>query len=199
MKTSSKVLFDTNVLIYNQDIDSPYYQQAHYYHELVFSDQLQGIISSQNLLEFSAVMTNDKKIPTPLTHEEVSEEISQYIHSRYFPVIYPNKQTLSTYQTLLNKYALKNPRQLFDLFLVATMIANQVSTILTANAKDFQFEGIKVMELKLPPHKPGALKGKIRISDDFDAVDKEIETLFNEGEVFPVFYPKPLISRKGFQ
>jgi len=35
---------------------------------------------------------------------------------------------------------------------------------------------------KLPERKPGSLKGKIWISPDFDAVDEEIEALF-EGDV----------------
>ena len=33
-------------------------------------------------------------------------------------------------------------------------------------------------ESKLPKRKPGAWKGKVWISPDFDAVDKEIEALF---------------------
>jgi hypothetical protein len=33
--------------------------------------------------------------------------------------------------------------------------------------------------------KPGALKGKIWISPDFDKVDKEIEALFYDGPIEP--------------
>lgn len=33
--------------------------------------------------------------------------------------------------------------------------------------------------------KPGFLKGKIKISPDFDAYDKEIEKLFYESKIFP--------------
>lgn len=36
---------------------------------------------------------------------------------------------------------------------------------------------------KLKPRKPGLLKGKIWISDDFDDEDPEINKLFYEGEI----------------
>jgi prevent-host-death family protein len=35
------------------------------------------------------------------------------------------------------------------------------------------------------PRRPGALKGKIWISPDFDAPDQEIQRLFEEGSVEP--------------
>lgn len=37
----------------------------------------------------------------------------------------------------------------------------------------------------LKPRKPGALKGKIFISDNFNDEDEEINKLFYEGEIFP--------------
>jgi len=38
---------------------------------------------------------------------------------------------------------------------------------------------------KLKPRKPGVLKGKIFVSDDFDDEDEEINKLFYEGDIFP--------------
>ena len=35
------------------------------------------------------------------------------------------------------------------------------------------------------PRKPGSLKGKIWMSDDFDAPDPELEDLFYNGPLFP--------------
>jgi len=45
MKTSDRILFDTNVLVYNQDRESEFYKQAKEYHQLVFSGQLNAVIS----------------------------------------------------------------------------------------------------------------------------------------------------------
>ena len=36
----------------------------------------------------------------------------------------------------------------------------------------------------LPPRQPGALKGKIRIAEDFDDFDEEMEEMFS-GPIFP--------------
>lgn len=38
---------------------------------------------------------------------------------------------------------------------------------------------------KLQPRKPGAWKGKIKFSKDYDKADKEIEDMFNNSEIFP--------------
>jgi prevent-host-death family protein len=41
------------------------------------------------------------------------------------------------------------------------------------------------IETSSKPRKFGALKGKIWISDDFDAPDPEIEAMFSEGPIEP--------------
>lgn len=41
------------------------------------------------------------------------------------------------------------------------------------------------IEQRGKPRKPGALKGQIWVSDDFDAPDPEIEALFYEGPIEP--------------
>lgn len=40
-------------------------------------------------------------------------------------------------------------------------------------------------EEKKSPRKPGTLKGKIFVPDDFDDEDEDINKLFYEGEIFP--------------
>jgi prevent-host-death family protein len=44
---------------------------------------------------------------------------------------------------------------------------------------------IPYREPKPRKRKPGAWKGKVWISPDFDKADKEIEALFNEGPIEP--------------
>ena len=38
---------------------------------------------------------------------------------------------------------------------------------------------------KIKPRKPGALKGKIFVPDNFDDEDEEINKMFYEGDIFP--------------
>lgn len=148
MKTSKQtILFDTNILVYNQDKDSQFYKFASSFHRNAIEGKIKPVISSQNLLEFSAIMINPKKIIKPLSQKIVALEMKRYVSSGIFEIIYPNLKTVSVFTGLLKKYKLKNPRQTFDLFLVATMISNDIFQILTLNRKDFQFNEINVVEL----------------------------------------------------
>jgi len=147
MQSDNSILFDTNILIYNQDRKSKFYDLASQYHDKVLDGKLQGVIASQNILEFSAVMMNKKIISKPLSQKMVSGEIQKYINSGTFTFIYPTNETHAIYLNLLKKYQLKNPHQVFDLYLVATMLSSKVHVILTANGKDFQFEEISVIQL----------------------------------------------------
>lgn len=147
MRTSKqKILFDTNILVYNQDSDSQFYEQSSLYHQKAIEGKIEAVISSQNLLEFSAIMINPKKITKPMSQKLVALELKKYIDSEVFEIIYPNLKTFPIFTELFTKYRLKNPRQMFDFFLMATMISNDIFQILTLNKKDFQVKGIKVVE-----------------------------------------------------
>lgn len=150
MKTSEPILFDTNVLVYNQDQESSLYPQAADYHERAFSGKITGVISSQNLVELVAVITNPQRVARPLNQKQVAREVEKYLSStQAFSIIYPDDKTMSLFTKLLRRYRLKNSRQTFDLFLVTTMLSNGINTILTANDQDFGlFKEIKVIKLK---------------------------------------------------
>jgi len=148
MKTSEPILFDTNVLVYNQDQDSIHYKEAAFFHKKTLSQEITAAVSSQNLLEFAAVITNPKKIVRPLSQKLADLEIEKYLKTSFFKIIYPNEKSLSLFTGLFKKYHLGNAKQAFDLFLIAIMLANDVRTILTANYKDFEkFKEIRVVKL----------------------------------------------------
>lgn len=147
MKTSEPLLFDTNVLIYNQDRDSTFYQQAAAQHQKVYAGEIRAVIASQNFFEFVAVIVNPKKIVKPMTMKLAASEVEKYKESKLFHIIYPNAQTLTVFINLLKRYQIKNPKKIFDLCLIATMLSNGVRSILTANDRDFQYEEIRVIKL----------------------------------------------------
>ena len=140
-------LFDTNILIYNQDKNSQFFNIASEWHNKALSGEINAVISSQNLLEFAAVMTNPNKITHPLTQKLAALEINKYFATDQFEIIYPNNETIKAFSALLKKYPMKNPIQIFDLFLVATMISNEIYQILTLNRQDFRFKEVKVVNL----------------------------------------------------
>lgn len=149
MTITKPILFDTNILVYNQDKDSPYYQTAHQWHQEALSGNTKAVLSSQNLLEFAAVMTSHIHLEKPLSPKQTSREISAYQQSQGFEIIYPNSQTVEVFTKLLSKYGLRNARQSFDIFLVATMLSNQVYSILTYNIKDFKhFTEIEIVAME---------------------------------------------------
>ena len=144
---TSKILFDTNVLVYNQVKESSFHFQAALYHQKLMEGKIQAVVAAQNLLEFAVVMVNPKKIVKPLSESRVAKEMKKYQQCQ-FEMIYPNAETLFLLGNLIRKTKLANPKRFFDLFLAATMLANKVETILTANVGDFQIEGIRTIELK---------------------------------------------------
>lgn len=147
MKNSKLILFDTNILVYNQDQDSLFYRSASKYHQKALLGKLKAIIALQNLLEFSSVMINPKKIKKPLSQKMVVLEIEKYVRGGAFKIIYPNDKTILIYVNLIKRYKLKNARQVFDLFLIATMLSHNVNRILTVNIKDFPYKEIKVITI----------------------------------------------------
>ena len=73
--------------------------------------------------------------------------VNQYLSSP-FEIIYPNLSTNKIMVELLKKKGLTNGR-IFDVYLIATMLSNEIKYIVTANVKDFrEFESISVLDLK---------------------------------------------------
>jgi predicted nucleic acid-binding protein len=143
------ILFDTNILVYNQDKESDFYTPSHIWHQKAVDKDINAYISHQNLIEFTAVMSNPKYISLPLTPKQIQKEIQAYIQHSAFTIISPNPSTMTHFQNLYREYPPKNPRHTFDLYLVATMLSHQITKILTLNTKDFtHIKEITVIPLK---------------------------------------------------
>lgn len=146
MKTfDSSILFDTNVLIYNQDKTCPQYEKVFKLHQQASDGKIQAVVSSQNFTEFISVITNPKRIINPLSQEKAIDEIENYFSSQVFNLIYPTAKTFSIFMDLTKKYSVKKPMQFFDLFLTATMLTWGVTKIATFNTDDFK--NIKEIEI----------------------------------------------------
>jgi len=133
----SKVLIDTNVLIYSIDEDSKYFEIVHRFlsqpnHEL--------FVTSKNISEFLSVMTRIPK--SPLTIESALIVVEDF--TKMFKVLYPNAKSFSLFMMLLQKY---NPHglQIHDFEIISTALANNISEIATFNKRDFE----KVEEIEL--------------------------------------------------
>jgi len=147
MKISEPILFDSNVLVYAHNEDSVFHPQALKLITEVAKGEMSGILTSQNLLEFYTIITDKRRLSSPITPKLASELFNQYLYSP-FEIIYPNLNTNRIIVELLKKNQIKNG-QIFDAYLVATMLSSNIRHIVTANVADFKkFDSILVLDLQ---------------------------------------------------
>lgn len=138
------VLFDTNILVYARDLESPYHQKAKELQDAVNIGVLNAAITPQNLLEFYSVITNQTKSKKADSPKEAIVEIKKYLLSP-FEMIVPLGNELELVLQLIKDKNLRS-RKIFDVYLVATMLSNGIKTIYTANERDFEiFNKIKAV------------------------------------------------------
>ena len=145
-KTSNKLsLLDSNILVFAHNVSSPLHEKAK---QLIFSavnKEINAVITPKNILEFYSIITNPTQVEKPLLINDVYFLANEYIRSGTFAFIYPQTTTLFKTIQLATKYQIKKA-EIFDAYLVATMLDNSVSTIYTDNEKHFNlFERIEVV------------------------------------------------------
>ena len=131
----SKLLLDTNVLIYSIDEGSKYFNKAHN----IFSEQFELYTTSKNLSEFLSVIT---RIPNPLSLKDALIVIEDFVN--VMTILYPNAESFLVFKDLLQKYQPVG-LQIHDYEILSIGLTNKVTTIATFNEKDFN----KVNEIKL--------------------------------------------------
>lgn len=146
MMMSEPVLLDSNVLIYTQDQNFPLFDISTKLVKKVIKGELKGVLAQQNLLEFYSVVTSPKRVIKPISPKEAFELVKMYEDSE-FKIIFPDKETITTLSKLCKKIPQKGGK-IYDAYLVATMLSNGISTVITANVRDFKgFPDIQVIDL----------------------------------------------------
>ncbi len=150
MKISEPILFDSNVLVYAHNQDSLSHSKAVKLITEVAKGGVFGILTFQNLLEFYSVITDKRRLSNPVTPKLATELVNRYLYSP-FEIIYPNIDTNKIIVELLKKNQFKDG-QIFDVYLIATMLSNNIRRIVTANVSDFKkFDSISVLDLQEIP------------------------------------------------
>lgn len=140
----SMVLFDTNILVYSQDIDDHRYTFCRSLVKQSEQGKISGVVAVQNLIEFTAVMLNIAKIRGKTETKGIVRSLRSF-KSGIFSIIYPSEKALILYGELLEKYYTTSYR-VYDIFLAATMLGNGISQIYTYNVDDFSlFPQIKAI------------------------------------------------------
>ena len=126
----TKVLIDSNILVYATD--STEKEKHEISMELIEKaiDQGNGVISIQNLVEFSRVVA--EKVKHPLSFEKTREIILKF--SDTMEVIAYDQKTIAEALHFASEYKL----HFFDALVVATMEENFIKQIITENDEDFK-------------------------------------------------------------
>lgn len=134
-----KMIVDTNILIYSINSDSPKHKKA----QKFLNDNLTDLeITHQNVLEAIRVLTH-RSFSRPMNLKDALNSVLSIANSCF--MISPNQSTYHLAIELINNYKLSGNR-IFDAYLVATALSNEITTITTDNVKDFKiFPQIKVI------------------------------------------------------
>lgn len=128
-------LMDSNILVYAADKRSPYHPKAKAFRDKAVRGEIAACVSSTVLTEFYAVVTDTKRVANPLNPSQALKEIEAY--QRTLPVLYPTTIAMGKLGDLIEKYQIKG-QDIFDAFIVATMLEHGVDRIYTANRKHFE-------------------------------------------------------------
>ncbi len=145
MITSETSLLDTNVIVYAADEDSPFHGAACSLRERGLAEKVSLCICPQILSEFYAIVTDPKRVRSPISQREALVEMEKYYQAESILKIYPGPDIIQWTLDLLARYEVSK-QEIFDLQLVATMLSNSVTRLYTYNQSDFsKFKEIEVL------------------------------------------------------
>lgn len=127
----SKLLVDTNLLIYSIDQESKYFERTS---ALFNSNRYSLYTTSKNLSEFLAVTT---RLPyNPLTPTKAVRTINSF--RQFLMILYPSPESYQIFTELVREYNAIGLK-IHDLEIASIAIANDIQRIATINKKDFEY------------------------------------------------------------
>lgn len=143
-KMDVKPLFiDTNILVYASVKESPFHEQALTALETAYNTERPLWISRQIIREFLVIMTRPQAFET-LSKETVLQQANDFCHR--FNVADDTSNVTKELLSLLKQFP-GGGKQVHDMNIVAAMLANGITHLLTHNVKDFKrFENTIALE-----------------------------------------------------
>jgi predicted nucleic acid-binding protein len=140
-----KILLDTNILVHAYNKSSPNQKQAATIIKKALQGEIDTCITSQVLYELFAVITNPKRVETPLPAKEATELCVELWECDEIEKINPS--TIAPLEVFKLVQSLKLCRaEVFDCNLAVTAKENNVDTIYTENVNDFkQYSFVKTV------------------------------------------------------
>ncbi len=142
-----KVFVDTNILLRAVLTDIEWHTEADELLKRMLQENAELWISGQVIREFIVQATHPKTLKVPLTIEEVIREIGLIE-----PLVQVADETAAVRAKLLSLLQIypTQGKQVHDANIVATMLVNDVDTLLTINIDDFKrfADTIKLISIK---------------------------------------------------
>lgn len=130
-------LLDTNVLVHAAYRRSPAHAAAATLLDRGLRERGVFCIAPQNLVEFAAVVTRQRRGDHPLPAEDVLRITDLLYRSRTLTKIYPRRGTVARAMSEGSRLGI-NGAAWYDLFLALTMRDAGVGVIVTENVSDFR-------------------------------------------------------------
>lgn len=122
----TKLVLDTNILIYALNEDSEFFQKTR---EVLEDNEYSFFITTKTVTEFVSVLSK-------LGEQQIIDNELPKVLNR-FKILYPNKKSLQFFQDLVKNYQPKGNR-VFDFEIVSVMMARKINKLFTFNGKDFK-------------------------------------------------------------
>jgi len=130
-------LIDSNIPVYVLNKSSLYHEESKGVIDKILEDEIKAFLTPQILFEVFAVITDSKKFPAPFDPAIAFSLIENNFLNDKFPLIHPKETTWKKTFDLVRKYQISSS-DIFDVTLVATMLDNDVYSIITYDLTHFQ-------------------------------------------------------------
>jgi uncharacterized protein len=129
-------VIDANILVYAVNSDAPQHRSSRKLLEAALDPAVKLYVTSQILCEFYSLITNPKRIAVASPAATAVQMIGDLLDLPGLAVLATPPQAVETLVELLRRHPVTGGR-VFDLQIVATMLANRVHRIYTFNSGDF--------------------------------------------------------------
>ena len=139
------IAVDANVLVYALYRDAPQHASSRAFLEGAQRGDVMLCFTSQTLAEFFSIVTSANRVSAPRTPEEAFGAIQSMLALPGTTVLPVPADVTSRWLDLLSRHPVRGGA-VFDLQLIATIMANGVERICTFNRQDFEgFPGLQVL------------------------------------------------------
>jgi predicted nucleic acid-binding protein len=131
---------DTSFLVQVEVLGHPGHEQARAVLDRLLAAGDSLALSPQVLAEFIHVATDGRRFTRPLTVSAARDRAEKWWGSAEVIAALPNEHTAPIFLAWLREHNLGRKR-LLDTLLAATYLANDISSVVTTNARDFRVFG----------------------------------------------------------